>query len=81
MADRTFYKRTITLEFLSEEPIPGEMGVECLVNEANIGSYSMRIARDIETKLNGKQTARELLKQGSSPGFFSLNEKGEDANE
>ena len=81
MTDRKFHKRLLTIEVLSEEPIPEGMEVESIIEEAKSGDYSMRIAKDVETELNGKQAARALLKQGSSPDFFSLTESGEDVNE
>jgi hypothetical protein len=81
MTDRKFHKRLLTIEVLSEEPIPDGMEVQAIIEEAESGSYSMRIAKDVETELNGKQAARALLNQGSSPEFFSLTEKGEDVHE
>jgi hypothetical protein len=78
MTDRKFYKRRLTIEVLSEEPIPDGMEVESIIEEAKSGDYSMRIAEDTETELNGKQAARALLKQGSDPSFFQLTAKGED---
>ena len=81
MTDRKFHKRLLTIEVLSEEPIPEGMDLRDIVEEAHSGSYSMRIAKDTETELNGKQAARALLKQGSSTDFFSLTENGEDVNE
>ena len=80
MTDRKFYKRTLTVEFLSESPIP-DMGLGQMVDEAINGDYSMNITKDGTDELDGKQAARELEKQGSDLGFFSLTEKGEDANE
>jgi len=81
MTDRKFHSRIITIEFLSEEPIPDGMRVENMVNEAINGDYSMRIVNDVESELNGKEAADALLVQGSDPGFFGLTEKGEDADE
>ena len=81
MTNRKFYKRLLTIEVISEKPIPDGMEIEAIVDEAKRGSYSMRIAKDVKTELNGKQAARVLLNQGSFPDFFSLTEKGEDVNE
>ena len=80
MTDRKFYKRTLTVEFLSESPIP-DMGLGKMVDEAINGDYSMNITKDKVKELNGKQAAYALVEQGSSPDFFSLTEEGKDVNE
>lgn len=79
MTDRKFHKRLLTIEVLSEEPIPEGMEVETIIEESKSGDYSMRIASDEESELNGKEAADALLEQGSDPGFFQLTPEGEDA--
>ena len=81
MTDRKFHKRLLTIEVLSEEPIPEGMEVEDIIIEAKEGGYSMRIASDTETELNGEEAAKALAVQGSSSDFFSLTESGEDVNQ
>jgi len=78
MTNRKFYKRTITIEVLSEEPIPSGMDIANIICEAQDGDYSMRELNEKETVLNGKQAARALKRQGSDPEFFLLTDKGED---
>ena len=80
MTDRKFFKTVIKFTVLSEEPIPEGMNLENIANECMDGSWSMGNASHKETELNGKQAARALALQGSDPGFFSLNDKGEDAD-
>jgi hypothetical protein len=80
MTDRKFYKTVISIEVLSEEPIPEGMELGTIVNQAIEGDYSMRPLQHRETEINGKQAAKALQLQGSDPEFFSLTEKGEDAN-
>jgi hypothetical protein len=81
MTDRKFFKTIISIEVLSEEPIPDGMELDSIVREAREGDFSMRPLKHDETEINGKQAARALLKQGSDPSFFSLTEKSEDASE
>ena len=77
MTNRKFYKKTITLEFLSESEFP-YMDVENLVFEAREGDYSMRTVSEDDNEIDGKQAAEALLNHASDPSFFSLTEKGED---
>lgn len=79
MTDRVFYKTIITIEVLSEDPIPDGMSVENIAKEAMEGSYSMQtLGEPIETVLNGKEAADALLEQGSDSSFFQLTEDGND---
>ena len=80
MTDRKFYKTEIKFTVLSEEPIPDGMTLENIARECIEGDWSMGNGSHKEKELDGKQAARALLNQGSDPGFFSLTEKGEDAN-
>ena len=78
MTTRKFYKRTLTVEFLSEEAIPAGMSLAQIIDEAEGGEYSMREFGEKEVELNGKQAARALQKQGSDPAFFQLTPDGDD---
>lgn len=75
---RVFFKKTILVEFLSETEFPDGISLESLANESVNGDYSMGIVRETDSKITGKKAARELLKQGSDPSFFQLNEDGTD---
>ena len=77
---RTFYKKRITVEFLAEDPFIDGCNLGALYNEAINGGYSMGIVSEENISLKGKQTAKELMKQGSDPSFFQLNEDGSDMN-
>ena len=72
---RKFYKKTILVEFLSEDPFPEGEDLDGLVAES-VDCYSMNIVRETDTTMTSKQAARELLKQGSDPSFFRLTEDG-----
>lgn len=75
---RKFYKTLITLEVLSEEPIPDGMELESIIEEATTGGYSMEILKQNSVVIGGQAMAKRLIAQASSPEFFKLNEKGED---
>jgi len=78
MTARKFYKTIISIEVLSETPIPDGMNLGTVIQEGQTGEYSMRVLDYKKTKLNGKQAAIALSAHGSSPEFFLLTEKGED---
>ena len=78
MTTRKFYKRTVTLEILSEEPIPPGMDIANVIFEAQNGDYSMREFGEKEVELNGKEAAEALRNQDSDPSFFRLTDDGND---
>jgi len=78
MTNRKFYKTRITLEILSEDPIPEGMDVPDIMTEATEGEYSAQVLPMETDIIDGKQAADALLEQGSDCGFFSLTEDGED---
>lgn len=78
MTKRKFYKTLVTLEVLSEEPIPEGMEVPDIMAEATDGAYSAQVLPTAQKILNGKQAAKALMDQGSDPGFFQLTEDGKD---
>ncbi len=79
MTDRIFYKTIVTIEILSEDPIPDDMSMEDIVHEAMEGNYSSRTLEGTkEIVLNGKEAADALLEQGSDCGFFQLTDDGND---
>lgn len=65
----------MTVEFLSETPIPGiDLGM--MFDEAINGDYSMNITKDGTDELDGKQAADALSEHGSDPSFFQLTPEG-----
>lgn len=80
MTDRKFYKTKVSFVVLSEEPIPDGMSVENIANECMNGDWSMGNLTTKETELDGRQAAMALINQGSDPGFFRLDDKGNDAD-
>lgn len=78
MTTRKFYKTKITFEVLSEDPIDDKWEMQDIVAECIDGGFSGATVGNKQTILNGKQMAKALEKQGSSPEFFQIDEKGND---
>ena len=72
---RVFYKTVIQVEVLSQEPI-GEPSLEQLAYNITDGDWSGASKIKSIKELTGKQAAKALIKQGSDPEFFQLDEKG-----
>jgi hypothetical protein len=72
---KTYYKTKITFNVLSEEPIPEGMNLDEIYRECVEGAYSGDLGFESEvTKLTSSQAAQELIKQGSDPEFFAIEE-------
>jgi len=78
---RRFYKSIIHFEVLSEEPIPGHVDMEYIAREAMEGRYVGRFLDTDEVLLNGAAMAEALYEAGSEPGFFELDDEGNDFDE
>ena len=81
---RLFYKTIIKYEVLSEEPIPGHVDLSYIGREAEEGRYVGRFlpagAND-QILMNGASMAECLRIAGSEPGFFELDDEGNDYDE
>lgn len=78
MTKRTFYRRLVTLEFISEERHPGAWELEDAIWDAKHGEGSMQEISDKTEEVDGKRAAEILVSQGSDPGFFRLTKDGND---
>jgi hypothetical protein len=79
---KTLYRTLIQVEVLSEEPIPEDMTLDQIEEECNTGSFSGvhdYIVRN--KKVKGIEAVTLVLKQGSSPDFFQMDENGNDLKE
>ena len=77
MTKRKFYKTRFTYEVLSEEPL-GEVTLESLAEMCDSGSCVGRWWDSKEKKLDGKEAADALCDFGGEPGFFMLDDDGND---
>jgi hypothetical protein len=74
---KKYYKTKISFHVLSQEPIPDEMNLGSVWRQCIEGDYSGDLDyRKTVKELTGKQAAQELLKQGSDPEFFGIDEEG-----
>ena len=80
MTKRKFRKYIVEIELLSEEPWDD---LDCaslsdIDYEMTEGHCSGRVKIKSDVELNGLQMAKALMKQGSDPEFFLIDEKGRD---
>ena len=78
MTKRKFYRTVVEIEILSEEPIAFEsLGeINHAITEGDCsGSWNPLSSNEV---VDGKTIVKLLKKQGSDPGFFRLDERGND---
>lgn len=73
---RKFYKTVIKIEVISEGKVPDFDGLGSLYYFITEGNGSGQYDTVSTKELSSKQAAKELIKQGSDPEFFGLDEKG-----
>ena len=78
MSPRKFHRTLISVEVLSEDPIP-DMPLEDIVSTMNNGDYVGTWDTVNQAEVNAKQAVQVLHALGSEPGFFNLTEEGRDA--
>jgi hypothetical protein len=78
---RLFYKTTVTFVVLSEEPIPPQVNLATLHTECYEGHYVGSFGATEEILINGAVMVDELREAGSEPGFFELDDEGNDSPE
>ena len=74
---RKFYKTTIKVVVLSEEPYQYENLVQ-VHNDITDGDCSGKHEITKAEELTAKQAAKALKAQGSDPEFFQITDEGED---
>lgn len=77
---RKFHKTVIEITVLSEEPI-GSVTLHDLAHETMEGSWVGKMENKSIEKISGKEMADELYKADSEPGFFMLDDDGNDEDE
>ena len=80
MTKRKFYSTRFTVTVLSEKPL-AQVELEDVAYMIREGDCSGQVTQGLSRELNGKQAAAALRRQCSDPGFFRLNDKGEDCEE
>lgn len=74
---RKFYRAVFHYEVLSEEPIE-DMSLEDIDYECRDGHCSGQFLGVDRSELTGPEMAKALQNQASDPGFFQLDEEGND---
>ena len=79
MAKKTIYKSVIIFEVLSDEPISDNMLLSEMANECNTGDFSgIHEFKILNQPIKGIKAAKAVMKQGSSPDFFQMDENGDE---
>lgn len=78
MTKRKFHQTVVQITILSEYPAEWD-SLGDIAHEMLAGDWSGNVRETRHKILNGKQTAKALINQGSDPGFFQLMDNGEDA--
>lgn len=71
-----YYKTIVTVEVLSEEPIPNWTDLENLNYQITYGDWSGEVNIGTSEEVDAKTIAKLLINQGSDPGFFNLDQEG-----
>ena len=78
---RKFYQTTYNVKLLTEEPMPDEVSLADIAHAMTDGDASGVFDQEDVTELDGPAAAAALQAQGSDPGFFRLDEDGNDLEE
>lgn len=81
VSKRKFYQTTFKVVVLSEDNDAADLGLSELAYECFDGEMVGSLSVSSVKTLDGKQAARALLAAHSEPGFFRLNDAGEDDEE
>jgi hypothetical protein len=76
---RKFYKTVFEITVLSEYPISENVSLSRLEKEMCDGDFSGQTEMILNKELTAKEAAVELIGQNSDPGFFGLDEDGNEA--
>jgi hypothetical protein len=77
MSKRKFYKTVLKVVVLSEEPFEWD-SLEGVATAITDGGCSGDVKEVGSVLMSGREAAKALMDQGSDPGFFRLDEDGED---
>jgi hypothetical protein len=81
--ERTFFRSVITVEILSEDPIPNGLNLTEIDSEITCGAlWSGRVTETLlNDQIDSAKMASLLNAQGNDPGLFGLDNEGHDINE
>lgn len=79
MADKEFYRTTVTVTFLSDRPTD-DIPLSVLINDADYGDMVRGDGDRTSEKIDSKAMADALIEADSDPSFFGLDEDGNEAD-
>ena len=81
MAKKKIYRSVITVEVLSETPVDDSFltNLSSVNYEISSGDCSGQVkVQSMNQELKGQEAVDAVLRQGSSPDFFMMDEEGND---
>lgn len=79
MTERKFYLHRWVFEMISEEPLPSWLSAREVIHMAEEGDcVGQMFEESLNEELDGQRAADELYGMGSEPGFFLLDDDGND---
>lgn len=78
MTQRKFYETVFTVRVLSEEPLPADLTLDQLAYGSDEGYYVPHMAKTYNYKLDGQECANLLIEFSAVPGYFRLDNCGDD---
>lgn len=81
-SERKFYKTVVTVEVLHEnrDDINDNMKLADVAEAIFSGPCSGKVSFSAPIEIGPKTAAKKLMEQGSDPGFFQLDEEGNDSS-
>lgn len=80
MSDRKFHKYTFQVTVLTDEPLPEHLDLQDICERADSLPLVMDYTSEVAT-LTPKQMADALHEARSEPGFFELDDDGNEAED
>lgn len=80
MSERTFHRTTVTLTVLSDEPVD-DYSLRELLDACDAGPCVGDVTGREAERITGKELADALYQARSEPGFFGLDDDGDDNEE
>jgi hypothetical protein len=70
-----FHETTITIKILSDRPIHN-LDLQEIIEESDSGDLVLSVKSRKSKNVSAKTTAKKLYEYGSEPGFFQLDDDG-----
>jgi hypothetical protein len=82
MKPKKLYKSKLTIEVLSDEPIPEHASLESIQEAIEYGPSSGRVLWNSRNKeISGENAVKECEKHGTDPDFFMMDYNGNELHD